>query len=1199
MPKSYTDFLTSFPLGINSGIAPILLPKSQLSWALNSTVRGGFIGPRPPFNKQTLVYPTEAIQTAVETGFFQGAGVYRPDSGTSQVIAQISGRLFAFTPTTNTSATWAVTEITISGDLNSPSAQQAWLWQAEKWLIISDGSGALPIYYDGVSCRRSMGAEHILATATATVPPASPVPDIDGSITLQLTANYTGPYDIPVQFNGALYELSSGATGNSQVILTNVAATAGSTVASGSNILSLPGAIGKVYGGVTIPPHPPATSIMLQASGSYATYLALKDAAHANPPSLSINGNTYWVRVVINWGTYVYLELDWNPAEYWPGAISVGTFIFKVSEMAPSLIVAVTAADFTVPAVGADVTADVASPYTGADGATVWINSQQYTIVAVPPTTSSQLTLINLTDSSTNPYTFNADITSVPELPACRMGAYGLGQNWVSLVDGLSFVCSDLVNSSTGTIAYSGRDAVLRAYNASIMGDFRLPGAGEFINSMTFTATLDNALGQGPLEIGTMSRMFSVKAPFDLSDFNNLTSPMATPILSESLIGTGPMGQNSTRVANSDVLYHSIVGLASFKLARRDMTEEWGNTPISLEVTRALDGESKSLLQLGSSTNYDNRWLVSCQPALAGSNTYHQGMIALNFDLVSSLRGKAAPAYDGVWTGFHPLQFTDGLFGSTQRALAFAYDTVTSTMELYELLSATGLDNGATRPVWAFESPVLFNQDMKKLSEIIRLIDGEIYLFDVQGIVEVEVYYRPLFWPCWVEWHSFKLCATMTANNAKKQVWFPLGLGEPSGKDCDTQNDRPLREGAGFQLRVVITGLCKFAGGKFEAIETAQPKYAKVAKCGEVIECSALDCDAPDDFTLYTLDVTPMPQPTLHWNVAVYNSPCAEGAVTFSGTPPSWITIDATNNRVVGRAGYYSATTQLGANALAQTALDEWVTASVASGLLTCESGCEEPVLQTTGSSSSRHMDVTGGYAVAIGMSGSCRTSSDGAIWDPHSTGTFRNLYAIAFGAGTYAAMGQLGTLITSPDGETWTVQSAVGSSAFRGMVFAQNQFVAGNDGCEIYTSPDGINFMLQQTLTQSIYWIAFNGTTYVAVGTSGLAATSTNGTTWVEQTTGTSEELRNVVWDGSQFVATGLNGTVVLSANGVAWTVVTPFTSDNIVSLGYGDGLLACGTDNSEVWYSTNGTDWTSVAHGYNNRMCDYYAECTFITHT
>ena len=66
---------------------------------------------------------------------------------------------------------------------------------------------------------------------------------------------------------------------------------------------------------------------------------------------------------------------------------------------------------------------------------------------------------------------------------------------------------------------------------------------------------------------------------------------------------------------------------------------------------------------------------------------------------------------------------------------------------------------------------------------------------------------------------------------------------------------------------------------------------------------------------------------------------------------------------------------------------------------------------------------------------------------------------------------------------------------------------------------------------------VANNGTTYVAVGTTGAIRTSLDGVAWTTRTSNTAETLIKVMWNGTQFVAVGAGGIVLTSPNGTTWT--------------------------------------------------------------
>lgn len=69
----------------------------------------------------------------------------------------------------------------------------------------------------------------------------------------------------------------------------------------------------------------------------------------------------------------------------------------------------------------------------------------------------------------------------------------------------------------------------------------------------------------------------------------------------------------------------------------------------------------------------------------------------------------------------------------------------------------------------------------------------------------------------------------------------------------------------------------------------------------------------------------------------VFDVGCAAGeTASFSGTLPSWITLDDVNNQLVGAAGTFTGASSAAANAAAQSALDSFGNQQIALGNLTC-----------------------------------------------------------------------------------------------------------------------------------------------------------------------------------------------------------------------------------------------------------------------
>jgi hypothetical protein len=505
--------------------------------------------------------------------------------------------------------------------------------------------------------------------------------------------------------------------------------------------------------------------------------------------------------------------------------------------------------NFIIPAVGATVTVTFTSGANVAQGDLITVqNKGTYQVSDISGTPN--IVLLNLTSGPVGG-TITAGTALLwthlgTELPPGRMGVYGLGRNWIALPDGKQFVASDLVGGSSGTQSENFRDAVLEITENLYLaggGNFTVPGSVGDIQAMKFTATLDVSLGQGPLQVFTPTDVFSCQAPVDRLTWQDVTNP----ILTQSLIGNGGLAQNGTVSVNGDTIFRSIDGIRSLILARRDF-DTWGNVPISREVEPQLSKDSPDLLGWCSAVVFDNRMLMTCLPVLHIKGIYWRGLIPLNFDPISTLRGKAPSVYDGtLWTGLNVLQLFTGQFNKVNRTYALCLDLINEpTLELYELLpsSTTEIhDDGTERITWLLESAVLFRENVNK-RELLRLKDGEIWLDNIQGKVDVQVFYRPDSYPCWVPWHAFQVCenedATKTTDG-KPGYRTRLGIGEPSGTPCESSNNRPLRTGFWFQLRIVVTGHCEFKGARVKAVTEPQSSYAPIAGCvaGEsVLPCT-------------------------------------------------------------------------------------------------------------------------------------------------------------------------------------------------------------------------------------------------------------------------------------------------------------------------------------------------------------------------
>jgi hypothetical protein len=131
--------------GVNSGISPTLIAANQAAFAVNTTFRDSFPQNRPPFRKIPLDLSNCDDFTA---GKFQGAYVFDPDTGTGFHVISVNGNIYKVT------VDGVAQNVTPTNDPNPSVLGQAFMEQAERWLVIQDGQSKAMIF-DGAECRRA------------------------------------------------------------------------------------------------------------------------------------------------------------------------------------------------------------------------------------------------------------------------------------------------------------------------------------------------------------------------------------------------------------------------------------------------------------------------------------------------------------------------------------------------------------------------------------------------------------------------------------------------------------------------------------------------------------------------------------------------------------------------------------------------------------------------------------------------------------------------------------------------------------------------------------------------------------------------------------------------------------------------------------------------------------------------------------
>lgn len=352
----------------------------------------------------------------------------------------------------------------------------------------------------------------------------------------------------------------------------------------------------------------------------------------------------------------------------------------------------------------------------------------------------------------------------------------------------------------------------------AIGGDgFAVPSSSGTIRALAYTASLDTALGQGPLFIFTRKQVYQLIVPVTRSDWIGSTASNM-PLQTIAQITNGAVNDTSVVPINGDLFYQSLDPAIRSLISAIRYYDQWGNVPISRNENRLLQENDRSLLRFASGIEFDNRVLQTAHPVLTSVGTVHQAIAPLDFDIISSLEERLPPVWEGAYEGLNILQLFTGDFGGLQRAFA----TVVSqkgTIDLWELTNFAQFDNntfGESRITWVVETPAFTCNDENQFKEL----DTCHFWFDrIFGNVVVQVQYREDGNNCWHDWAKFKMCAARNSAEAGEPSYplmefcetdqRPVVLPKAPQFDCNSANQRPVNLGYQFQIKLTIKGFCR------------------------------------------------------------------------------------------------------------------------------------------------------------------------------------------------------------------------------------------------------------------------------------------------------------------------------------------------------------------------------------------------------
>lgn len=277
------------------------------------------------------------------------------------------------------------------------------------------------------------------------------------------------------------------------------------------------------------------------------------------------------------------------------------------------------------------------------------------------------------------------------EIPVGTIMAYGMGRVVVVVSNGRHIAFGDIFGShldkpdpADALIMFTERNFISEGFDAAI------PFHQGIATGAVFFPQLDTSTGNGQLlvfsERGANSFFLSLpREQWKTSQFQIL-----------ALLTTGLRGHRSIAVANEDIWFRAEDGVRSYRQARSEQYG-WAHIPQSTNVRQFLENDSTRMLEFISSIYFDNRVLMLTSPypnhatqdpwATTHFRPHHQGMVVVDFDILSSFGDRPKPAWDGHWTfpqGISIFQVLTASIKGVTRAFAFGVDQLGNN-QLYEI----------------------------------------------------------------------------------------------------------------------------------------------------------------------------------------------------------------------------------------------------------------------------------------------------------------------------------------------------------------------------------------------------------------------------------------------------------------------------------------------------------------------------------
>lgn len=416
------------------------------------------------------------------------------------------------------------------------------------------------------------------------------------------------------------------------------------------------------------------------------------------------------------------------------------------------------------------------------------------------------------------------------EVPVGTIMAYGMGRLIVVVADFRQIIFGDLYGS------HDEPDPGLSVLKFTETGFLHEGGAASIsfslgkISGLHFVPQQDSSVGDGELLCFSENGMTTFQMALPREEWKESKFQRVV------LYNVGARGWRAVLSIGEDVWFRSDDGWRSYRQARAEQGG-WTHLPMSTNVRTWTETDTVKLLDYGSAIYFNNRLIATCSPYPNSGKLFHNGLLSLDFDVLSTFGQATRPAWDDHWTSIGITQLVAGNFNGEDKAFAFSTNlnipheiTKTSHSDYYHI--------SGTVPASITWELVLRSMDFESPYNEKELFGADYWLDKVANETEISVWYRPDQHPEWTFWQALPVVSpvgviqniTLGGVPTLRHNFVPRRtiIKPESVVDDEDFTGRMMRRGFEFQVRIRGQGYCELRKVRLHAKQLIEDDKAKV-----------------------------------------------------------------------------------------------------------------------------------------------------------------------------------------------------------------------------------------------------------------------------------------------------------------------------------------------------------------------------------